>query len=244
VRPPLVYGPGVRANFLSLLRAVDRGIPLPFGRIDNRRSLVYVENLADLLLTAATADRAAGESYLVSDGAAGSTADLVRGIARALDRPARLVPVPPAALRLAGAVTGRGAAVRRLLGSLEVDGSEALSGSAGVRRTRRRRGSLRPRRGTATEVLGDPDRCGHGVAGVVSWGSLGGAPVRAPAVPAGRSEPPVVAREADAEGGRAGDRDRRSRRGGVAHPRAASSRSRWVWPFRGGLVSCRHRLAR
>jgi nucleoside-diphosphate-sugar epimerase len=126
VRPPLVYGPGVRANFLSLVRAVDCGIPLPFARVNNRRSFVYVRNLADLLVRAATSPRAAGQSYLATDGPPLSTPTLVRSIARALDRPARLFPVPPTALRLAGRLVGRSAAVDRLLGSLEVDGSAAL----------------------------------------------------------------------------------------------------------------------
>jgi nucleoside-diphosphate-sugar epimerase len=121
VRPPLVYGPGVRANFLALVRAVDRGVPLPLGRISNRRSLVYAGNLADALALCAAHPAAAGRTYLVSDGEPLSTPGLVRALARALGRPARLLPVPPAALRAAGALAGRRAAVARLCGSLVVD---------------------------------------------------------------------------------------------------------------------------
>lgn len=120
VRTPLVYGPGVRANFLSLLRAVDRGVPLPLGSIRNARSLVYVRNLAHALLHVATHPSAAGETFLVKDGPDLSTPELVRKLAAALGRSPRLVPVPPALLQtLAGAV-GRADAARRLLGSLAV----------------------------------------------------------------------------------------------------------------------------
>jgi nucleoside-diphosphate-sugar epimerase len=122
VRPPLVYGPGVGANFLSLLRLVDRAVPLPFGRVVNRRSLVYVGNLADLLLAAATRTGRVAGAFTVTDGPPVSTPELVRRIAAALGRPARLLPVPPGLLRVAGAMIGRSAAVARLLGSLEVDG--------------------------------------------------------------------------------------------------------------------------
>lgn len=122
VRPPLVYGPGVRANFLRLMQLVDRGIPLPLGAIRNRRDLVFVRNLADALCACAAHPQAPGQTYFVTDGAAVSTPELVRGIATALGRPARLLPVPPALLRAGGAVLGKGPAVGRLLGSLEVDG--------------------------------------------------------------------------------------------------------------------------
>jgi nucleoside-diphosphate-sugar epimerase len=125
VRPPLVYGPGVGANFLSLLRLLDRGVPLPLGRVRNRRSLIYVGNLADLLLLAATRPDPVGGAFLVADGPPLSTPELVRRIARALGKSARLLPVPPGLLRAAGAVTGRSAVVDRLLSSLAVDASRA-----------------------------------------------------------------------------------------------------------------------
>jgi UDP-glucose 4-epimerase len=121
VRPPLVYGPGVRANFRRLMQAVARGVPLPLGAVRNRRSLVYVDNLADALAVCATHPEAAGQVFLVSDGPALSTAELVRGVARALGRPARLLPVPAAALRAAGRLAGVRGAVERLCGSLVVD---------------------------------------------------------------------------------------------------------------------------
>lgn len=121
VRTPLVYGPGVKANFLRLMSLVDRGIPLPFGRIRNRRSLMNLRNLTDVLIRAAEVERAAGQTYLVSDGEDVSTPELVRRIAAALGRPARLLPVPVSVMRLAGALTGRANAVRLLAGSLAVD---------------------------------------------------------------------------------------------------------------------------
>lgn len=120
VRPPLVYGPGVRANFGNLLRAVARGWPLPLGCVDNRRSLIAVGNLASALLVCATHPAAAGHTYFVSDDDDVSSAELVRRIAHALGRPARLLPVPVSLLRLAGWLTGRSAAVQRLTASMVV----------------------------------------------------------------------------------------------------------------------------
>lgn len=123
VRPPLVYGPGVGANFRALLRAVGRGWPLPLGCVDNRRSLVSVANLADALRLCIEHPSAAGHTYFVTDGEDVSTAELCRRIGRALGRRARLLPVPVALLRLAGALTGRGGVVQRLTGSLLLDSS-------------------------------------------------------------------------------------------------------------------------
>jgi nucleoside-diphosphate-sugar epimerase len=114
LRPPLVYGPGVKANFLALLRAVDRGLPLPFAAVANRRSLLYVGNLADAILRCLAAPQAAGRSYLVADAAPLSTPELCRGMARALGRPARLFALPAALLELLPGA-------RRLTRSLEVD---------------------------------------------------------------------------------------------------------------------------
>lgn len=121
VRPPLVYGPGVKANFASLMRALQRRLPLPFGAIDNRRSLVARDNLVDLLLCCARHPAAAGQVFLVSDGEDLSTAQLCRGLSQALGVRPRLLPVPPALLRLLGRLTGRSQQVQRLLGSLQVD---------------------------------------------------------------------------------------------------------------------------
>jgi UDP-glucose 4-epimerase len=123
VRPPLVYGPGVRANFRSLMRWVERGVPLPFGALHNARSLVYVENLADALAQLALAAKnAAGSSlYLVSDGEDLSTPELVRRIALALGIAPRLIAVPESFLRRAAFLLGRADVAERLLGSLRVD---------------------------------------------------------------------------------------------------------------------------
>ena len=98
LRPPLVYGPRVRANFLALMRWVDRGWPLPFAGVANRRSLVYVGNLVDAMLVCAEAGSAAGRTYVLSDGAPVSTGELCIEIGRALGRPARLFALPPSLL--------------------------------------------------------------------------------------------------------------------------------------------------
>ena len=123
MRPPLVYGPGVKANFLQLMRWVDRGVPLPFGSVDNRRSLVFVGNLADALAVCCVHPAAAGRTFLICDGVDLSTRGLVEHLAIALGRPARLIPVPPALLRLAATLAGRSAQADRLLGSLRIDAS-------------------------------------------------------------------------------------------------------------------------
>jgi len=103
LRPPLVYGPGVKANFLALLRAVARGWPLPLASIANRRSLVYVGNLADAVLRCVESPQAAGKTYLVGDGAALSTPALCRALGAALGKPAWLFPCPPSLLEIAPA---------------------------------------------------------------------------------------------------------------------------------------------
>ena len=121
LRPPLVYGPGVKANFLRLLRVVDRGIPLPLASTKNQRSMIYVENLVDAILQCMRNPYAAGQTYLVSDGQNVSTPGLIRMIAAALQKQPRLFRFPPLALYMAGRLTGRGPAVDRLIGSLTVD---------------------------------------------------------------------------------------------------------------------------
>ena len=123
VRPPLVYGPGVRANFLQLMKAIARGIPLPLGAITAQRSMVFVDNLADALVRCATDPRAAGQIFHVTDGRDLSVAELARALAVQLHTPARLVPVPVGMLRLAGRLTGRSAQVDRLIGELRFDAS-------------------------------------------------------------------------------------------------------------------------
>jgi nucleoside-diphosphate-sugar epimerase len=123
LRPPLVYGPGVRANFLKLMRAVAAGVPLPFASIDNRRSLVYLGNLVDAIGACLEHPRASGRTFLVSDGDDMSTPELVRRLAKALRVPARLLPLPVALLSLAGTLTGQRSAVDRLIGSFQIDAS-------------------------------------------------------------------------------------------------------------------------
>lgn len=124
VRPTLVYGPGVKANFLNMMKIISRGIPLPFASITNRRSLIYVGNLVDALATCATHPEAAGKTYLVSDGEDVSTPDLILRAAKALVVSARLFPVPIFLMRLAGKLSGKSGAVNRLTGSLTVDSSK------------------------------------------------------------------------------------------------------------------------
>ena len=127
VRPPLVYGPRVRANFLRLMRLIYCGIPLPLASVSNRRSLVFVGNLADALHACITEPDAIGRTFAISDGEDVSTPDLVRRIAHALGRPPRLFPFPVAMLRVAGALTGLSPAIDRLIGDLSVDSSSIRS---------------------------------------------------------------------------------------------------------------------
>jgi len=122
IRPPLVYGPGVKANFLRLLRWVDSGWPLPLAGVRNRRSLIYVGNLADALARCVEHPRASGP-VLVSDDEIVSTPELVSRIALALARPARLVRVPLRFLQVLATAAGRGEEVRRLTGNLVTDTS-------------------------------------------------------------------------------------------------------------------------
>jgi nucleoside-diphosphate-sugar epimerase len=124
VRAPLVYGPGVRANFLQLMQAVARGVPLPLGQATARRSLVFVDNLADALVRCAlNAPRAAvaGRVLHVTDGVNLAVCDLVRMMGVALDRPARLLPVPASIMLLAGRLTGRSEQIMRLFSPLRLD---------------------------------------------------------------------------------------------------------------------------
>lgn len=121
VRPPLVYGPGVGANFRQLMELCRRAPPLPFGSIRNRRSLVYVGNLAGAITACVEHRDAPGHRFLVHDGPVLSTPDLIRALARALGRPARLFGVPPPLLGAAFSLIGRRDAFDRLAASLELD---------------------------------------------------------------------------------------------------------------------------
>ncbi len=124
IRSPLVYGPGVGGNVLQLLHIIRRGIPLPLASVHNHRSLIYLGNLVDALACCVKDVRAAGQTYLVSDGADLSTPELIRRFAKALELPARLWPVPLSVLRWIGSVAGKQAMIDRLLGSLQVDSSK------------------------------------------------------------------------------------------------------------------------
>ncbi len=121
LRPPLVYGPGVGANFRRLMDTVERGWPLPLGAIHNRRSLLYLGNFVDAITRCISHPAAAGHTFLLDDGAPVSTPELIHALAQALHRPARLLPVPPALLVLTGTLLGKRAAVSRLTGSLYAD---------------------------------------------------------------------------------------------------------------------------
>ncbi|WP_122223713.1 SDR family oxidoreductase [Pseudomonas syringae group genomosp. 3] len=127
IRPVLVYGPGVKANFMNMMRWLDRGIPLPLGAIHNRRSLVAVDNLADLILVCVHHPAAANQTFLVSDGDDVSTTRLLHTMGNALGRPARLVPVPAGVLKGAAALLGKRAFSQRLCSSLQVDISKTCT---------------------------------------------------------------------------------------------------------------------
>jgi nucleoside-diphosphate-sugar epimerase len=122
IRPPLVYGPGVKANFLAMMKWLWRGVPLPLGGVtENRRSLVALDNLVDLIVTCIDHPAAANQTFLVSDGEDLSTAELLQRMGNALGRPARLIPVPPRLLTLGAKLIGRPEIAQRLCGSLQVD---------------------------------------------------------------------------------------------------------------------------
>ena len=144
IRPPLVYGPGVRANFAALMRVVQRGWPLPLACVHNLRSMVAMDNLLSFIATCVDHPQAANTTFLVSDGQDISSPDLVRGLAQALGVAARLVPVPVSALQFVGRALGRGDVIQRVCGNLRVDISKArrvlawqppVSMDEGLRRT-------------------------------------------------------------------------------------------------------------
>jgi len=125
IRPPLVYGPGVKGNFASMIKLVEKGLPLPLGAIHNQRSLVAVDNLVDLIITCIDHPAAANQVFLAGDGQDLSTTELLRGVARAMGKPLRLIPVPASLLMLGATLIGKKAMAQRLLGSLQVDISKA-----------------------------------------------------------------------------------------------------------------------
>lgn len=125
VRPPLVYGPGVKGNFLRLLGAISRGCPLPLSGADNQRSLVALPNLIDFVSNCVVSPAAAGRIFFVSDGEDLSTETLARRLGKALGKPARLFRVEKSLLRRFSKIVGRSGEIDRLLGTLQVDLSDA-----------------------------------------------------------------------------------------------------------------------
>lgn len=121
IRPVLVYGPGVKANFLSMMSWLQRRLPLPLGAIHNKRSMVALDNLVDLIITCIDHPQAANQVFLVSDGEDLSTTELLRRTGQALGRPARLLPVPAFLLKWAARLLGKPGIAQRLCGSLQVD---------------------------------------------------------------------------------------------------------------------------
>ena len=125
IRPPLVYGLNAPGNFGSLMRWVEKEIPLPLGSINNKRSLVALDNLVDLIITCIDHPAAANQVFLAGDGLDLSTTELLQGVAKAMDKKSRLLPVPPSLLMLGATLLGKKAMAQRLLGSLQVDISKA-----------------------------------------------------------------------------------------------------------------------
>lgn len=127
IRPPLVYGPGVRANFASMLKWVDRGVPLPFGAINNQRSLVGLDNLVSFIIHCIDHPEAANEVFLISDGEDLSTTELLRKVAKSFGKQARLIPVAVSWMTFAAKLVGKEAVANRLFGSLQLDISKATN---------------------------------------------------------------------------------------------------------------------
>lgn len=121
IRPPLVYGPGVKGNFASMIKLVEKGLPLPLGGIHNKRSLVGIDNLVDLIIRCIDHPAAANQVFLAGDGDDLSTTELLHGVGKAMGKPARLIPVPAGLLQFGATLLGKKAMAQRLLGSLQVD---------------------------------------------------------------------------------------------------------------------------
>jgi nucleoside-diphosphate-sugar epimerase len=124
IRPPLIYGPGVKANFLSLMKLVKTGIPLPLGRIDNKRSMVSLNNIVDIIVTCLTHSKAGNQTFLISDGEDLSVTQLIKRLASAMDVPSRLIPIPPFCLQFGLRIIGKQSIADRLLGSLKIDNTK------------------------------------------------------------------------------------------------------------------------
>ena len=126
IRPPLVYGQGVKGNFKRLSRLVELGIPLPFASISNKRSLISLENLVQILAKTVTHSKVVNQTLLVSDKEDLSTPQLIKKIAASIGKPARLFHFPPTLLKIMGKLTGQGNAIERLTGNLQIDGISHL----------------------------------------------------------------------------------------------------------------------
>jgi nucleoside-diphosphate-sugar epimerase len=125
IRPPLVYGPGVKANYLSLMKLIRTGLPLPFGSINNRRSMVSLDNLIDFIIICIAHPEAANQTFLVSDGEDLSVTQLLRRLASAMDMSSLLIPIPSTWLQLGLSIVGMKTIANRLCGSLQVDITKA-----------------------------------------------------------------------------------------------------------------------
>jgi nucleoside-diphosphate-sugar epimerase len=125
IRPPLIYGAGVKANFASMMRVVKKGFPLPFGKINNRRSLIYVNNLTSLIARCVEHPAAANQLFLASDNCDLSTTDLLIQCAKALGVKSRLLPVPQTAIEFIATLLGKRHFAQRLCGNLQVDSAKA-----------------------------------------------------------------------------------------------------------------------
>ncbi|HQR82981.1 MAG TPA: SDR family oxidoreductase [Thiotrichales bacterium] len=125
IRPPLIYGKGVKGNFASMVRWVQKGIPLPLGAVHNQRSLVALDNLVSFMQLCCVHPQAANETFLISDGEDVSTTELLRRVARAYHVPARLLPIPVSIMTYAAKLLGKGAVANRLFGNLQVDSRKA-----------------------------------------------------------------------------------------------------------------------
>lgn len=126
IRPPLVYGPGVRANFKTMMDYVYKGVPLPFGAINNRRSLVYIDNLVSLILTCCEHPAAANKTFLVSDNEDVSTTRLMKEIARCMEKSSRLLPISQRVIEAIAKTLGKSNLSARVCGNLQLDISDTL----------------------------------------------------------------------------------------------------------------------
>jgi len=125
IRPPLVYGPNVKANFASMMAWVNKGVPLPFGAIHNQRSLIALDNLVSFIMLCMNHPKAVNEVFLVSDNEDVSTSELLRKVAKAFGRQSRLMPVPVGLMTFCAKLIGKGDVANRLFSSLQVDSSKA-----------------------------------------------------------------------------------------------------------------------